>query len=376
MNFELTAEQRMLQATSRAWFTKHFQPGHMRQLLDGRLATGDPKELARAGYLGALVDPEADGGGLSLLELALICEEAGRVLADVSLVATAAYAVGILQHGNESAQSLLRKIATSGEVAAVVQVTGARLDRETKTMTAYCPDAMGAELATTLVVANVDRSEAWVALVRSDTDGVTRDTRRAIDPTRRIAQVRCDNAPAEVVSEGDVARRSIDSGRRKALVALAAEDLGAASACLERSIEYAKERRAFGRPIGSFQAIKHLCVDAYIAVEQLRTLVWYAAWCEDGEPASFPIAASAARAYAGETLQQCSETLIQVHGGVGVTWEHDAQLYWRRAQVDRVILGTPADHREVVARGALALTASRTDVSAESAGHASPSSRG
>lgn len=138
---------------------------------------------------------------------------------------------------------------------------------------------------------------------------------------------------------------------------MAAEDLGAAVACLDLSVAYAKDRHAFGRAIGSFQVIKHMCVDAYIAVEQLRTLVWYAAWCESGEPELFPLVASAARTYAAETLDRCAETQLQVHGGVGATWEHDAHLFWRRAQVDKAVLGDPVHHREVVARAALALQA-------------------
>jgi alkylation response protein AidB-like acyl-CoA dehydrogenase len=356
VNFELTAEQRLLQATSRAWFSKHFQPADMRRLLDNEASAGNGNAgLAETGYLGALIGAEHHGGGLSLLELALICEEAGRVLADVPLIATAAHAAGILLACGERSPSVLAAIATGGEVAAVIEARDAVLDRETCTVTAHCPAAFGAELAASLVVVHEDRVDPWVAVVRADAKGVTREARRPIDPTRRLARVSCDHAPAELLCEGKAATRSIESGFRKALVALAAEDLGAATACLDASITYAKERHAFGRPIGSFQAIKHMCVDAYIAIEQLRTLVWYAGWCEAGEPLSFPMAASAARSYAAETLEKCVETQIQVHGGLGVTWEHDAHLYWRRAQVDKVMLGDAVLHRELVGQAALNL---------------------
>jgi alkylation response protein AidB-like acyl-CoA dehydrogenase len=374
MNFDLTAEQRLLQATSRAWFAANYQPGDMRELLEGGRAGGNSKALAETGYLGALINVERGGGGLSLLELALICEQAGWVLADAPLVATAAHAVGVLTDGNDAAQALLTVIADAGDTAAVVEAAEAHLDRDNHTVTLFAPACLGAELAEIFIVTHEDATDAWVALLPGSDVRVSRETHTAVDPSRRLANIRCDGAPADVVIEGDAARRSIASGRRRAIVALASEDLGAASACLERSVAYAKERHAFGRPIGSFQAIKHLCVDAYIAVEQLRTLVWYAAWCERGEPASFPIAASAARAYAAETLRQCAQTLIQVHGGVGVTWEHDAHLYWRRAHVDRVILGDPASHREAVARAALAV-ATDSRMSEEPAGRVAPSSQ-
>lgn len=355
MNFELTPEQRLLQATARDWFAKRFRPSDMRILLEGRTTITDTRELAAAGYLGALVDVERQGGGLSLLELALVCEEAGRVLADVPLVATAADSVGVLADGSEVASQLLVRIATDGERVAVAHADNARLDRSTSRITARAPAVIGAELAAVLVIVHDNPADPWVAVVGADGEKVSRSSRSPVDPTRRLADVACDDTPAVVVSQGERAMRSIATGRWRACVALASEDLGAAAACLERSVAYAKERRAFGRAIGSFQIIKHMCVDAYIAVEQLRTLVWYAAWCESGEPESFPLAASAARVYAADTLDRCAETQIQVHGGIGTSWEHDAHLFWRRAQVDAAILGDPVHHRELVARATLAM---------------------
>lgn len=333
----------------------------MRHLLEGRPSIDHSRDLAASGYLGALIDVDRQGEGLSLLELALVCEQAGRVLADVPLVATAAHSVGVLAEANGAAVEVLARIARDGETVAVAQADDAWLDRSTARVTARAPAVVGAEVAAVLVIAHDDPADPWVAVVSADGEGVSRASRRAVDPTRRLADVACNDAPAVVVSQGESAMRSIEIGRRRAYVALASEDLGAAAACLERSVAYAKERRAFGRAIGSFQVIKHMCVDAYIAVEQLRTLVWYAAWCEGGEPEAFPLVASAARAYAAETLDRCAETQIQVHGGVGATWEHDAHLYWRRAHVDKAILGDPVHHREQVARAALALQAARSD---------------
>lgn len=116
---------------------------------------------------------------------------------------------------------------------------------------------------------------------------------------------------------------------------------------------YAKQRHAFGRAIGSYQAVKHLLVDVYVAVEQLRSLVWWAAWAADRAPGELPLAAAAAKAAAATTLEQAAETVIQVHGGIGFTWEHDAHLYWRRAKVDRFLLGDDVAAFDEVARLAM-----------------------
>jgi alkylation response protein AidB-like acyl-CoA dehydrogenase len=135
-----------------------------------------------------------------------------------------------------------------------------------------------------------------------------------------------------------------------AAVVMAAEDLGGADRCVQLGVAYAQQREAFGRAIGSYQAIKHMLVDAWVGVDQLRSLVWWAAWAADASPAELPLAASAAKAYAAEAFERAAGTLIQVHGGIGFTWEHDAHLFWRRAKVDRLLLGDEAEHLDAVAR--------------------------
>jgi alkylation response protein AidB-like acyl-CoA dehydrogenase len=119
---------------------------------------------------------------------------------------------------------------------------------------------------------------------------------------------------------------------------------------VQLGVAYAKDRQAFGRPIGSYQAVKHMLVDAWVGVEQLRSLVWWAAWAADAAPGELPLAASAAKAGAASVFEQAAGTLIQVHGGIGFTWEHDAHLFWRRAKVDRLLLGDEAEHLDAVAR--------------------------
>ncbi|MBC7374285.1 MAG: acyl-CoA dehydrogenase, partial [Frankiales bacterium] len=189
-------------------------------------------------------------------------------------------------------------------------------------------------------------------------------TRRApIDPTRGLADVLLGDA---VMVAGD-ARLRWEHAERVGQIILAAEGLGSASRALEIGVQYAKDRQAFGRAIGSYQAVKHALVDAYVGIEQLRSLVWWAAWAADQAPDEVPLAAAAAKALAAQVLEQTAETVIQVHGGIGFTWEHDAHLYWRRAKVDRLLLGDDVAAFDTVARLALAMPPVAVDVPAQEA---------
>jgi alkylation response protein AidB-like acyl-CoA dehydrogenase len=171
-----------------------------------------------------------------------------------------------------------------------------------------------------------------------------------IDATRGLASVRLTSRRVLAEGAGELWARA----RQVGAVVMAAEDLGAADRAVQLGVAYAKERQAFGRPIGSYQAVKHMLVDAWVGVDQLRSLVWWAAWAADAAPDELPLAAASAKALAARVLEQAAETLIQVHGGIGFTWEHDAHLYWRRAKVDRLLLGDEAEHLDTVARLAVA----------------------
>lgn len=200
MNFDLTPEQHLLQSTASDWFAKRYGPREMRNLLEGRAGTDHKRELAASGYLGALIDEEHEGQGLTLLELALVCEQAGRMLADVPLIATAAHSVGVLAGGGGAAGEILTRIARDGETVAVANADDARLDGATSTVTARAPAVMGAELAAVLLVTHENPTDPWIAIVTAGAKGVSTLSRRAVDPTRRVADVVFDTAPAVVVS--------------------------------------------------------------------------------------------------------------------------------------------------------------------------------
>jgi alkylation response protein AidB-like acyl-CoA dehydrogenase len=331
VNFALDDQQELLQRTAREWFEAHCAPADMRRTLDGDTPPDHLEALAAVGFTGVLVGEAHGGSGLGVLDLAVVAEQAGRVLAAVPLVSGAAWAASLLGGvDGEEAAGLLSGIAAGRARVSVVERPGAPVI-----------DGLGA-------TAFLAAGDAGLVMASPSEAELTEP--QQLDPTRGLARVRLSGgAPLGAVSPAVVAR-----ARHVAEVVLAAEDLGTAARCLEMAVAYAKERVAFGRPIGSFQAVKHMCVEMFAQVEQLRSLVWFAAWCADHDAAQLPLAASAAKAYSAGAVELCAASCIQVHGGIGFTWEHDAHLYWRRAKVDRVLLGDAARHHARVAELALA----------------------
>ncbi len=321
MNFDLDDEQRDFAAGAKEFFAGAAGPASVRAMLD----TGAPvapghKALADIGFLGITVPESAGGAGRGVLDLAVVAEQGGRVLAGPSLATVARAAV--LLDGDEAR---LAALADGGVAYAVVDGAHPALD------------AQGAESFLALVG---DRVVAAPGQVSTGSE--------QLDPSRGLGSVHL--GAAEDVADGSRWERALQVGR----VILAAEDLGSAARAVELGVEYARLRQAFGRPIGSYQAVKHPLVDAFVAVEQLRSLVWWAAWAADASPTELPMASAAAKAYAAQTLERATATLIQVHGGIGYTWEHDAHLYWRRGKVDRLLLGDEVDLFDEVAGLALA----------------------
>jgi len=322
VNFDLDDDQREFAAAARDFFSEQASPSDARRALDeGTAATPGRKALADIGFYGITIPESAGGAGQSVLDLAVVAEQGGRVLAGPSL-ATAAR-VAVLLAGDDTR---LAGLADGSVGYAVVDGSAPVLDAAT---------------------ANRFLARSGDDLVLAEGTVAVGDP---IDPTRGLGTVTL--GETEVIGH-DVGARW-EHAERVARVILAAEDLGAAARAVEMAVAYAKERAAFGRFIGSYQAIKHLLVDAYVGVEQLRSLVWWAAWTAEESPDELPLAAAAAKASAAGVLENAAETLIQVHGGIGFTWEHDAHLYWRRAKVDRFLLGDDVAAFDEVARIALA----------------------
>ncbi|HUY67347.1 MAG TPA: acyl-CoA dehydrogenase family protein [Acidimicrobiales bacterium] len=309
--------------------------------------------MAEQGWL-AIEQPEDDGGlGLGMVEVAILCEQLGRRVAPVPFT------------GTTLAQSAFRAAAADESLSPATRVESkTRVDRLTTGEVVGCL-AWSASPAATIASAGDDclltlcpeptvyASVADVAVVVTG-DAVYEvplgpDARPAPEPamdrTRTLAWLPLEGAPAHRIGDAAAARRMLD----RAATALAAEMLGASSRVLEMSVEYATERVQFGKPIGSFQAVKHRLADALVDVEGMRSGVFYAAWCiASGHPGA-SLAASAAKAWCSDASRRVMASGLQVHGGVGFTWEHDLHLYVKRSQLDQVSWGDADFHRERIA---------------------------
>ena len=322
MNFDLGPDQRDAASGAREFFAGRTSPGAARAALEGARVEPGRKALADIGFLGITVPESAGGAGAGVLDLAVVAEQGGAVLAGPSLVTAGRAAVLLADHPD-----LAARLADGSGAFAVLDgpVSGS---------------APSIDAADATLFLGLDDDGALVVGEGEVTPG------RPLDATRGLAGVRLTDPRVLTADAADLWARA----RQVAAVVLAAEDLGAADRAVQLAVAYAKEREAFGRAIGSYQSVKHMLVDAWVGVDQLRSLVWWAAWAADAAPAELPLAAAAAKAYAAEAFERAAETVIQVHGGIGFTWEHDAHLYWRRAKVDRFLLGDEAEHLDAVAR--------------------------
>jgi alkylation response protein AidB-like acyl-CoA dehydrogenase len=325
VNFDLDTHQRDAAAAARDFFTDQASPAAARGALEGGRLEPGRKAMADIGFLGITVPESAGGAGRPLLDLAVVAEQGGAVLAAPSLV-TAARAAVLLGGTPE----LAARLADGSTAFAVLDgpVDGS---------------APSIDAADAILFLGLDDG----ALVVGEGEVVPG---RPLDATRGLASVRMTSRRVLAEDAGELWARA----RQVAAVVMAAEDLGGADRAVQLGVAYAQEREAFGRKIGSYQAVKHMLVDAWAGVEQLRSLVWWAAWAADAAPTELPLAASAAKACAASVFERAADTLIQVHGGIGFTWEHDAHLFWRRAKVDRLLLGDEAEHLDTVARLAVA----------------------
>jgi alkylation response protein AidB-like acyl-CoA dehydrogenase len=369
VNFDLSDEQEALREAARGALSRHETLAAAREAADGadRL---DLWNVAREmGWPGLVVGEERGGAGLGALDAMLIMAECGRVLASVPLLGHVP-ATAVLDAAGES--DALRALAEGERRAAFVpaQPPGDRDDRWTVEAVqgqarpdapavdaqgavtgtvAWVPDAPGADV---LVVVAVDDSGAPRAVaIDASVDGVTVEEVRRYDFTRMLGHVRLDGAAGEVL---DVDEDALRAAWFLAQALIAAESLGAVETALESSVAYAKERFTFGRAIGSYQAIKHELTEVLRRLENARGLEYYAGWARGSKPDEFPLAASAARSAGGKALDFGARSMINVHGGIGATWEHDAPLFFRRAELSRRLLGGTHDATDRVAEVSMA----------------------
>ncbi|WP_067898158.1 acyl-CoA dehydrogenase family protein [Nocardia vaccinii] len=321
-------------------------------------------QLTKDLELTSLIVPERFGGaGAGQRELTVVFEEFGRALACAPLFSTVAMAANaLLASQDEQAQQRYLPGISDGSTTATLAHLEAdgHWGPDTVTLTATERDGRwsltgskvwvvdGATANLVLVTARISAGIGLFA-VTAPTAGLSAEPAELVDHTRKYAHLQFHDVTAELVGESDDSWPDIQRALDLAAISLAAEQLGGAQRLLEMSTEYAILRSQFGRAIGSFQSIKHACADLLLAVEGARSAVYEATWAADEDSADLRVAASLAQAVTSEVYYHAAKTNIQIHGGIGFTWEHPAHLYYRRAKCSELYLGDPAHHRTVIA---------------------------
>lgn len=348
MNFAFTEEQLLIQKTATTFFTDNATSKRTRAAMaargfDAALWAAFTKDLGLAGT----IIPSAHGGaGLGMVELAIIAEAAGYQVGALPMLGSCVLSAAALEAGGTARQkqAWLPKIAAGEAIAAwgrgdVIHAAGGKISGEIDFV------AHG-DIASVFVIHEPEAgATGW--LISRDAPGVMVTPFTTLDETRPYARLKLQNVTAEPLADG---RAGFLAAQQAGLVYLAAEALGGAQGCLDRTVAYAKDRVQFGRPVGSFQAYKHRLADMMIEIEQARSAVYWAACAVDEGSSDKMIALHGAKSCAADTFFMCAGNMIQLHGGIGFTWEHDAHLFLKRARAIGSFLGTSEWHREQVAR--------------------------
>jgi alkylation response protein AidB-like acyl-CoA dehydrogenase len=366
MNLGVSEEHEELRASVRRFLADRAPLSRVRELMeteDGLDQTVWDQAGQQLGLQGLAIPEVYGGAGFTFAEQAIVLEELGAALYTGPYLASAVLAANaLLASDDEGARRDLLPGIASGEVIATLAFAedGGSWDPASiaatavKNGTGWSLDGHksfvldGATAGLLLVVATTDAGLSLFA-VEAGAAGLTRTALPALDQTRKLGRLEFAGVTARLIgSPGDgaaVLEHTLDI----AAIALAAEQLGGASRALNMTVEYAKIRHQFDRPIGSFQTIKHRCADLLLEVESLRSAVSYAAAAVSESPEEIPVLASLLKAYASETYFHVTAESIQMHGGIGFTWEHDAHLYFKRAKSTELLLGDGAYHRERLA---------------------------
>jgi alkylation response protein AidB-like acyl-CoA dehydrogenase len=372
VDFAFSEEQEMLRRSAREFLAKECSPKVVRRLME----SGDSydaalwKKIADLGWT-ALGIPEQYGGVGTFLDLVVVLEEAGRALLPGPFFSTMGLAVPvILEAGSEAQKKEALTVIASGSARATLAFTepSGRWDASSVVLPAkqhsggwrldgvklFVPDA---EVADYMVVVARSRGEGesgiTLFLVKDRPQGMTVKPLETLDMTRRWSEVRFDGVQvdaAAVMGEPDKAWPALKRALDWATAALCAEMVGGVQKVLETSTEYAKTRHQFGKPIGIYQAVSHKLADMLVLSESGRSATYYAAWTVDADAPDRSLASSMAKAYVSDAYRKVAGDGIQVHGGIGFTWEHDMHLYFKRAKSSEVTLGDATYHRELVAQ--------------------------
>ena len=370
MDFAFTPDQTLLKNSARAFLDEHCKSATVRVLWDDSRGESEGlwKEMAQLGWLGLALPEEHGGSGLGMVETALLLEELGRAAYPGPYWPTMLAAAAITEAGTDTQKKRWLAAIAAGDARATVTLLDADLD--------WSPDAVATraeKTATGWQLSGVKRYVAWghvanvlliparapeglmLFLVGPGASGLSWSPMMNMDPGTRLAHLTLDRVPVrteDVLGAPGAAAPLLQRLIRRGAVGAAAEMLGAARRCLDMAVGYAKVREQFGQPIGSFQAIRHKCAEMLLETENSHSAVYYAAWAQDANADDADLAASVAKAYVGDASRKVCGEAIQVHGGIGFTWEYDLHMYFKRAKALETQYGDADYHRELIVRHA------------------------
>ena len=374
MDFGFSEEQEMLRQSARDFLAKESPMTYVRRMMEDERGFTDEqwRKMAELGWMGLILPEEYGGSGLDFVDMVVVLEEMGRVVLPGPFFSTVVVAGVAIAEGGSTAQKkeLLPKLAAGGLRATLAQLEpSARWDADGIGLEAkpagsayklsgtklFVPDAHIADLLIVAGRAPGSKGAEGVSLFLVDAraPGVKTTLLKTMDQTRKLCEVVLQDVsvPAERLlgqpGKGwALLERVVDRGK----VGLCAEMCGGAQKVLEMSVEYAKVREQFGRPIGSFQAIQHKCANMLVEVESSKSATYYAAWAVANDVPEAPLAAAMAKAYVSDAYRHTAGEGIQIHGGIGFTWEHDMHIYFKRAKSSEVTFGDATWNRELVAQ--------------------------
>ncbi len=363
MNFAFTEEQEQLRQFVRQFMEEKSSESAVREMMETDSGY-DPKvwsQMSEQMGLPSLIIPEEFGGqGYSFVELGVVLEEMGRALLCAPFFSGVLASLAILESGDDAAKAEYLPGIASGETIATLAYTeeNGKWDASAVTATADASGKItgtksfvidGATASLLIVAAKSDAGISLYAVDAADA-GVTATALSTMDQTRKQAKIELDGAQGKLIGTDGGGWDTLVKTLDLAAVALAAEQVGGAQFVLEMAVQYAKDRVQFGRPIGSFQAIKHKCADMLLEVESAKSAAYYGLWCAAERNDELASVASLAKAYCSEAYFHAAAENIQIHGGIGFTWEHPAHLYFKRAKSSELMFGDPAYHRELLAQ--------------------------
>lgn len=371
MDFDLSKPQKLLKDSARAFMARECKPERVRALMETDTAHDDAlwQGIADQGWTGLLIPEEHGGLGLGLVELAAVAEEMGRACLPGAFISTLTATALIERAGNPQQRAKYLEPIAAGELKATLAFLEesanwdasavkleAKRDGGNFSLTGkklFVADASVADLLICVAREGGSSENLLLLPVQRGAEGLTVRAMPSMDGTRKLYEVGFEGvtlAETDVLGADGDARGALKGALEVGCAALCAEMVGGMQWVLDTTVEYAKTRQQFGRPIGSFQAVQHQCADMLLMTESARSAAYYAAWALTEGDASASVAVSIAKAYCSDAYREVGNRGVQIHGGIGFTWEHDLQLYYKRSKSSETLFGDATFHRERIAR--------------------------